>query len=213
MKIGTIKRVQHEELVADRCPSCGKVTEMKVQFIQEALVLGLPLFPTGKSSKVICTSCNMELPFSQVPKYAINKYAAVRPTLKTPVWSYAFAVVIGVLLLIVTIQAPFKERELNAQIDKTKAGDIYQIRYENNSRLFNKTRYTMWKVVGVSDGNVSFVKCTEDVGDIRDVSDLKKIPLDERWVLDTVTYTKTTLKKYTDAFHTGEGDEIREIEQ
>jgi hypothetical protein len=211
MKIGVIKSVQSESLVADECKVCHKVTEQKVQVLQEVFVLGLPLFPSGKTGKAVCTKCKNEVPLYQMPAYALKKYQEVLPTVKTPVWAYTFAIVMGILIAVVIVKAPGEQKKMDQLVDTAKVGDVYEIRYEDESRIFNKTRYTIWKVVDVSNDQISFVESPYDVGKLRDLSDLKSKDEIEKWGADTIIHNRTWLKKQAGIF--ADGKKIEEIDR
>ena len=195
MKIGIYKRVIAESTVADSCQVCGRVTEQKVQVLQEFFVLGFPLFPSGKTAKSICTVCKTETPVLSMPTYARRKYDELAATAKTPAWIFAFPIAMGILLAVMLIKAPFDTKRMNEMIDNPKVGDIYHYDYDDHGAILHNQTYTLWKVVGSSSKSIYVVKSIYEVTKSSEVSGLKTD--DNSWDNDTVSYGKDWLKEQT----------------
>ena len=211
MKIGIIESIQSESLVADFCKYCKQVRELKLSFVQKIFVLGFPAFPTGRFARVTCTCCKAEIPLYDVPVYVYKKHDQIYPTIKTPLWTYSLAIIMGVMLVVAMIWMPIEEKKLKDMIDKPLIGDVYEIEIPETVLLFHTEKYTLWKVVGLSDDNIRITTSILEVNKARDISKLYDTKDDEKWSSDTITYSRLKLKEYVGIHSDHETIRIKEI--
>lgn len=193
-KIGIIKGTLYKNTVADRCPHCGKMAEVELHIQQSSLIVGLPLAPTGRSTQITCTECNKAIDTAAAPPYVATRYNQQISTIKTPVWSYSGSLIVGVLLLVFAVYLPFHNSSMKEYIQAPKVGDVYEIKYEDNSSLINKTRYSLMKVEAVSKDEITFLRAIYE-SNSKGLSKIKSKPDDELWGDEELTYSKAALEK------------------
>jgi phage FluMu protein Com len=197
-KIGVIKGQVYSNLIADKCPQCQQMAEIRLSIYQSSFIVGLPLFPTGKSEEIKCTSCNKNISLTNAPHYVAGIYNNQMATIKTPKWSYSGAVILGVIMVVAAIYAPYSNSKLTGYINNPHIGDVYEIKYEDESAIFRKDRYSLLKLVDTAVNELTFSKCMYEASGISKLSEMKRKPEDELWADEEVTYSKAALIEQLD---------------
>lgn len=194
--IGVVNRELYHGMVADRCPRCQHMAEFDLRIHQRVFVLGLPFFPAGRSTTVTCNNCNQEVDIHTAPQYIRDRYNEEMPKLKTPVWAFSMAIILGILMVVAMVVIPMQQKKHKEYIAHPKEGDIYTIKYDDEDAIFDKERYTVMKVVAFSDDDITFVSSLYEATGLSKVNDLLRKPDDELWLYESETYTKQELEEW-----------------
>jgi len=108
-RIGTVRSDIYECMVADRCPFCKQMSEMKYVVYQNFFVLALPVFPVGKEAEVKCSSCQMTMTIYSAPEFVIQRHISQFAQVKTPLRAYTLLIFIGLAFLYSLITTPVNE--------------------------------------------------------------------------------------------------------
>lgn len=98
-KIGIIPISYAKMTVTDICPNCLIERELNLQLIQNALVIGFPVFPTTKAQKCTCSFCEQIVSKYQLSLNNLKKVNHVVSLKKPSPLYFSFGFVILFLFL------------------------------------------------------------------------------------------------------------------
>lgn len=199
-KIGVIKNNLLNKTIADKCPKCGRMSELQLKFTQNVFIIGFPLFPMDKKAEIVCTTCKNEIALHRAPKYVAQIYDEVLPTIKTPKWTYSGSILIAGVFLFMLIYIPIENNKKKNYINNVKIGDIYKIRYKDNNAIFDKDLYSLLRVVDVKDDAI-FVTPSIYEKHKPDLSSIDKSDKNS-WSDDTLLYSKKELQNMVESLST-----------
>lgn len=136
--------------LAITCPNCAtpNSTEMHV-FQRYAHVFWIPFFPMNKLGVSQCNHCKQTLRTREMPPALKNEYETLKAQTKTPLWMFAGAALLAVLIVFVIVDENKKSAATAEYIKHVQPNDLLETKVEEG--------YTYLKVVAVK-GDTVYVK-------------------------------------------------------
>lgn len=192
-KIGVIDYEVYTGKVADKCPHCRSMCELKLHIYQKVFVLGIPFFPTDKTVKIECTNCDERIYVKDAPEQAVAKYKQQLALVKPPKWAYSGLFFLGFALIFGLIYIPIKNNNMKDYINDPHIGDRYEMKYDDASSLFNKDMYTYYRVASFTSTTIKFQTFAYEAGSSAKLAKVLRKDEDEIWLDETITYSKSEL--------------------
>lgn len=181
-----IGSVMPNSLICTNCNSTGTVTMSA--FTNYAHIFWIPLFPFGKTVVSQCQHCKQVLNEKEMPSEFRTYLTELKGSTKTPVWTFAGLLLIGVLIGW-GVYSSGKEAELNkALVADPKAGDVYEVKTETNN-------YTLYQVTEVMGDTVLFLANKFEISKSTKLYDIDK---QENFETDTLFILKSALVEMFD---------------
>ena len=174
-----------KEHLSDKCPNCGTQNSIDLQVFQKyAHVFWIPFFPMGKTGISQCDHCKQVLKLKEMPSSLTTAYENMKAQTKTPIWTFAGLGLVAVLITIGVISDQ-RKGEKNAQLILTpKAGDIFEVKTEDN-------QFTLYKVYQVEGDSVFIQTSNYEVNKVTGLANLKK----KDYSSETYGFSKSELKE------------------
>lgn len=182
---GTRNKELAKEHLVDKCPNCGTQNSIDIHLFQKyAHVFWIPFFPMSKTAVSQCDHCKQVLELKQMPPALRASYDNLKAQSKPPVWMFSGVALVIVLIAAIVIGDKQKD-EKNAQLILTpKAGDIFEIKTQDN-------QYTLYKVSQVQVDSVYVQANNYEVNKLSGLNELKTKTYSE----DVYGFSKGELKK------------------
>lgn len=135
----------------EACNSCGTQNSVQLHVFQKyAHVFWIPFFPIGKTAASECQHCKQVLKSGEFTPTTKITYDNVKRESKTPVWMFSGLALLVAFIIFSSYQGNQRDKRKAALVLAPVAGDIFQIKTEDN-------QYTLYKVADVQ-GDTVFVR-------------------------------------------------------
>lgn len=108
------------------CPSCGQTNTLEVGLFGEYFhVYYVPLFPTGKRPRAICSQCETVFKGNTFPQGAVRTWQNQKMEYRNPIWMLSGLGILVVLIAVLVSVNLMNSRKSNAYVSNPKLGDTY----------------------------------------------------------------------------------------
>lgn len=123
------------EPILENCPSCNKLNSLYMSVFQKyAHVFWIPFFPIGKVGATQCTHCQQVLRHTHFTIPLRNHYDILKSQTKTPIWTFAFLIIISLIAAGAIIATKKHQSDNAANILAPRKGDVYEIKLSFSKR-------------------------------------------------------------------------------
>ncbi|MEL6253544.1 MAG: zinc-ribbon domain-containing protein [Bacteroidota bacterium] len=144
------KNIQSQSFPGSTCPHCQSNSIEGHVYSTYAHVFWIPVFSLGKRTVVQCNSCGHEFKKKERPLAIQNKLIELKGDYKVPVWHFAGAFLLAILVAGAFFQSGKKEKERQAFIAAPIQGDIYELKLDYK-------QYSSFKVLEVDNDSLTIV--------------------------------------------------------
>ncbi|MFT3935874.1 MAG: hypothetical protein QM726_19755 [Chitinophagaceae bacterium] len=177
-----------KEYVTAKCPNCNATASIEMHIFQKyAHVFWIPMFPIGKTGVSQCNTCMQVLKPKQMQPSLRESYDNLKAQTKIPIWTFSGIAVIAVLITLGVISDRKKDARNAQLILHPQAGDIFEVRTENN-------QFTLYKVERTKDDSVFVLLGNYETNKITGLADLKRKGADA-YSQEILPLTKTSLRQ------------------
>jgi hypothetical protein len=132
----------------EACTSCGTHSSVQLHVFQKyAHVFWIPFFPIGKIAATECQHCKGVLKVNQFSPSTRLAYDNIKSQTKTPVWMFSGLALLAAFIIFSSYQSSQKDKRNATLISAPIAGDIFEIKTQEN-------QYTLYKVANVQGDSV-----------------------------------------------------------
>lgn len=189
------KRLNEFYTPACLCGNCDEKHIFYVQFFVKYFAIYLiPVLPLGKRFTAQCANCEYTYTLSKnLPSALKKEIHRLKRYATTPIWLYAFPIIIGLLMPLAIYRSNIHENKEEKWLKQPMVGDIYFYKLGSH-------QYTSYKVARIKEDSILFLanlevnkKVFNSLGKTADIY----------FGNDTVTLSKTQVKaKYDNGeFH------------
>lgn len=156
------------ESLDGKCPKCNSDDSISMEVSAKYFhIFWIPFATYGKKVFVICLKCRFNWDLDFLPQQFKEQYAQIKSSIHTP--RYLFTGLVLTLLIIVffIFRGIEKDKRTEEYIYTPKAGDIYEIKTEDNW-------YTLLTIVNVIDDSVFVCYHKYEIDRKYDLKDLNR---------------------------------------
>lgn len=168
MIYGTKLKEVGKEFITDKCPNCGTQNCINIHVFQKyAHVFWIPAFPLRKTAVSQCDHCKQVLKLKDMPANMKASYETFKKQLKTPIWMFSgLAIFVG--LFAYALIADKRKNDRNEKwIQTPLAGDVYEVRLENN-------KFSLFKINEIKNDSVFLKVHLFETNTVAGLKDLRK---------------------------------------